>query len=110
MAIARTMKRHDTADPITGIASSGSGPVDLTVYTTVNFWAKTATGTVVGGEVTDANADGTFVYEPTAGDVGTEGMYDMELECITASGKPVTFPNAKAANPQLQIDEDLNDA
>ena len=28
----RTMKRHDTADPITGTASDEFGPVDLSIY------------------------------------------------------------------------------
>ena len=114
MAVARTMKRHDTADPITGTVTSTDEPggVDLTVFETVEFSAKaTVDGieVVVGGEVSEANADGSWVYEQLDEDVSEAGLYECEIECTLANGKKVHFPNAKAENPQIQIDEDLDD-
>lgn len=114
MAAARTMKRHDTADPITGKATSDDEPdgVDLTVFTTVKFQAKAdvdGVETLVGGAVTDANADGTWSYDQDDTDVSGAGLYDCELECITSGGKKVHFPNKKSANPQIEVDEDLDD-
>jgi hypothetical protein len=109
----RTLKRHDTAEPITGKATSDSEPdgVNLTVFETVNLHFKTApSGPVQGGVVAQANVDGTYVYEQIDTDVSVAGLYEVELECILANGKKVHFPNVKAENPKLTIDEDLDDS
>lgn len=108
----RIMKRHDTADPITGRVSAPGGPnggtVDLTTFGTVKFQAKTATGGVIGGTVTSKNADGTWTYQQVDADVSTAGIYGCEIECTLANGRKVHFPNEAADNPVLQIDTDLD--
>ena len=110
--MARTMKRHDTADPITGTAMAGGSAVDLSVYSTVEFHAKTTVGEaelIIGGTVTEANADGSWVYAQGTADVAQEGIYDCELECVTPGGLKIHFPSAEADNPKLTIDPDLDD-
>ena len=114
----RVLKRHDTADPITGTASDENGPVDLTVYESVTFQAAIdGSPAVIEGEVvvieaeTDDEADrGKWSYEQTDADVSVAGTYDVELECVLANGKKVHFPSAEADNPQLTIDTDLDNA
>lgn len=110
--MARTIKRHDTADPITGTASVPGGPnggtVDLTIYTTVKFQAKGAGGTIFGGTVSAKNADGTWTYSQVDADVSTADIYGCELECTLANGKKVHFPNEQSENPVLTIDEDID--
>lgn len=107
----RTIKRHDTADPITGIASDDNGPVDLTVFDVVRFQASGGeTPILFGGEVEEANADGTWVYQQTDEDVSIPGEYVCELECEMLDGKKIHFPNTASANPTLTIDADLDDA
>jgi hypothetical protein len=131
----RTIKRHDTADPITGtvrqtdrvIGSPTFGQLiraDLTAFVTLNFQIKVegaptvVTGVAVNVEVADgpgANQPdglplnrGKFRYEQVDGDVDTTSVYDVELECILANGKKVHFPNSKVANDKLTIDDDLD--
>lgn len=109
----RTLKTHDTADPITGTCLVGETPVDLTVYATVTFFAKATVDEIevlVSGVCSQANADGTWVYDQLDADVAQAGLYECELECELANGKKVHFPNTQAANPELQLDADLDGA
>ena len=109
----RTMKRHDTADPITGTASDADGPVDLTQFDTVTFMAKIVDGpTIFEGEasyVTDGT-DGKWKYEQVDADVSVANTYKCELECVRLDGKKVHFPSTEAANPELLIEPDLDNA
>lgn len=111
--MARTMKRHDTADPITGTVSAPGGPnggtVDLTIYSTVKFHARTTGGAVVGGTVTSKDAAGNWSYQQLDADVSDAGIYGCEIECTLANGRKVHFPSDAADNPVLTITEDVDD-
>ena len=115
--MARTMKRHDTADPITGTASDANGPVDLTVFETVTYQARQEPGAaLIEGEVvviqteTGLLADkGKWRYEQSDEDVSVAAGYKSELECVLANGKKVHFPSA-ASVVDLTIVPDLDDA
>ena len=117
--MARTMKRHDTADPITGTASDANGPVDLTVFETVTYQAKQdGSGTtplfegpaiVVQEETSNVADKGKWRYEQTDEDVSLSGGYKSELECVLPNGKKVHFPSAPAVT-DLTINPDLDDA
>lgn len=114
MAVERVMKRHDTAEPITGTVRAGTPAVavDLSVYQTVEMTAKAEINgveTIITGECTLGDDDGEWIFEQTDEDVSDAGVYEVEIECTLANGKKVHFPNAKASNPSLQIDEDLDD-
>ena len=121
------MKRHDTADPISGTARADGDRIDLTIYDTVKVHMKIdGAGTYVEGvvEVLEDTLGGGGVdpedglpvnrgkwrYAQVDGDVDTAGVYDVELECVLSNGKKVHFPSAKADNDKLTIDEDIDDA
>ena len=107
--MARTAKRHDTLDPISGTALDGAGnPIDLTVFSSVLLFATNGTKTF-SGPLTTRNANGTWTYAQTDVDMDTEGEFDLELECVMASGKKVHIPSEAAENPVLTIDPDIDD-
>lgn len=111
--MARTMKRHDTADPITGTVSAPGGPnggtVDLTVYTTVKFHMKTAGGAVIGGTVSSRDAAGNWTYQQIDADVSESGVYGCEIEGTLANGRKVHWPSDATLNPALTITDDVDD-
>lgn len=55
----------------------------------------------------------TVRYDPTATDVNTIGLYDVEIEVTRANGKKLTFPTDDPGEPealQWRIGTDLNDS
>lgn len=122
----RTMKRNDTYEPITGIASTPAGRVDLGQFTALMFRAKasvagasvTVAGVAEDVETVDGSGGidpddglpvnrGRYRYQQIAADTAISGLYEIELECALQDGRLVTFPNAKASNPTIQIDDDI---
>jgi hypothetical protein len=105
----RTAKRHDTLDPITGTATKNGSPVDLTVFTSVTFFALHEDGqTIITGLCSDANSDGTWEYQQDDADMSLAGDYSCELECVAPGGK-VHFPSSQEDNPVLTVDPDVDD-
>jgi hypothetical protein len=130
--MSREMKRHDTADPITGTAYQ-EDPVtgaltraDLTVFQTIRYQMKVpGANTFVGGTAVDIEktegagqtaADGLplnrgrWRYQQTDDDVDTSGGYAAELECVLANGKKVHFPSREQDNPTVTISNDIDNA
>ena len=114
--MARTMKRHDTIDPITGTVTANGTAVDLRgtadggVYSTVKFFAKSTSGTAwFGGTVSSAGTAGDWTYTQTDADVSVADTYECEIEATLPNGKKIHFPNDKADNELLTITEDVDD-
>jgi hypothetical protein len=113
----RTMKRGDTAEPITGTVSDALGPVPLGTAQEVRLLALRDDGRLIDA-VVDVIAPlaerrepgcGRFTYTPSAADDTLEsGTYSAEVEVLWSDGRVQTFPNRRAMNDTLQIDPDNN--
>jgi hypothetical protein len=107
--MARTAKRHDTFDPISGVATDGNGAgIDLTQFDSVTLFADDGQGNEFSGPLTTREEDGSWTYQQSDADMSVAGVYDIELECIDGSEK-VHIPNDAAANPKLTITADIDD-
>jgi len=116
-------KRGDTYEPVTGTAKNAGGAAADLRGATLKFQAVATIGTssvyinsgnVAHGVCVNVEDDtlsvadrGKFRYEPTIAGVSQAGLFNCELEADFGSGLIKTFPSAKSANPQLQIDEDI---
>ena len=83
-------------DPITATLYTNGAPRDLTGSTVALFMRNRATRDlkINGAAVTIVTPTaGTVSYTPSAGDVDTEGFYDLEWKETTLAGKPRHFPN-----------------
>ena len=68
-------------------------PADL-VGCTLSFLLKDTAGLITAIKQTAViNGDGTFSYDPVAGDVDEVGKFQQEWELVFPSGKILTFPN-----------------
>jgi hypothetical protein len=128
--MSRTIKRHDTLDPLTGIVRTDGVRQNLSVFDTIVVHYKVAdAGTFIEVEAEDVeDIDGAGTPGPlnaedglpenrgkwraplADADVDTAGEYELELECTTAAGKKVHFPSRRADNETLTIDPDVDDA
>jgi hypothetical protein len=128
----RTLKRHDTADPISGTAfdtdptTGAKRRADLTVFQTITFQMKLpAVSEVVEGvaecvETVDGPGAlqpdglplnrGKWRYAQVDADVDTLGGFKVELECELANGKKVHFPSKEADNETITVEADLDNA
>jgi hypothetical protein len=92
-----SLKRGDTAIPLTAILSDGTGPLDLTGIT-VRFkmrGATLSTTKVDSPAVPDPDQitnKGKVKYEWADSDVDTPGNFVGEFK-LFSGGKPLTFPN-----------------
>lgn len=100
-----SLKRGDTAIPLTAILSDNNGPLDLTGIT-VRFkmrGATLATTKVDGLAIVDPDQianKGKVTYEWVDADVDMSGNFVGEFK-LFSGGKPLTFPNG---NNYIQIE------
>lgn len=125
------MKRHDTLDPFTGIVRADGVRVQLNAFASMTLMyslkvnplevlelpavnVEVVDGPGVAGEQNALDGlpenRGRWRAVQTDVEVDTAGVYEMELECVTAGGKKVHFPSRKEDNETLNIDADLDDA
>lgn len=100
-----SLKRGDTAIPLTAILSDNNGPLDLTGIT-VRFKMRGATlvnTKVDSPAIVDPDQTtnkGKVTYEWVDADVDTPGNFVGEFK-LFSGGKPLTFPNG---NTYIQIE------
>jgi len=92
----RPRKVGDTGYPITATLYTNGVARDLTGSTVVIYMRNRTTRAIKinGSGVTVVTPTaGTVSYQPSAGDVDTEGVYDLEFRETTATGKVNHFPS-----------------
>lgn len=90
-------KVNDTGYPITATLYTNGVARDLTGSTVV-LYMRNRNGRInkiAGAAVTVVTPTaGTVSYQPSAGDVDTEGVYDLEWRETTLAGKTNHFPSS----------------
>jgi hypothetical protein len=103
------IKRHDLLPPILAtLVDENSTPVNITGATVKAILKLKNPPLVISGPcvVSDAaNGEVDFYWQP--GDTDVSGTYKLEFEAIMPDGKPRTFPNDEADNPEVKISNDL---
>jgi hypothetical protein len=93
MATTIITKQHDTKITFKDTPTIDDVPIppgDL-AGCTVSFLLKSDTLSLKKAAV--INGDGTFSYDPVAGDVAAVGKFQQEWELVYPTGKILTFPN-----------------
>jgi hypothetical protein len=91
-----TTKQHDTKITFTDTPTLDGVPIPPANLAgcTVSFLMKISDGSIPGIKKTAViNVDGTFSYDPVAGDVATIGKFQQEWEVVYPTSKILTFPN-----------------
>lgn len=107
-----TIKRGDTATPLTAILADNNGPIDLTGIT-VRFKMRGATLTTTKIDkpaIPDPDQianKGKVRYEWEDEDVDTHGNFVGEFKLFTG-GKPLTIPNGNTYI-QIEIGQGISD-
>jgi hypothetical protein len=92
----RPRKVGDTGYPITATLYTNGVARDLTGSTVVLFLRNRTTRAIKvnGSPVTVVSPTaGTVSYQPSAADVDTEGVYDLEFRETTSGGKTNHYPS-----------------
>jgi hypothetical protein len=88
-----TIKRYDTAPPLTASLAVNGQPLDLTNATSVKLIMKSA-GALVTGTCTIVDAvDGGIKYVWAGGDTAVSGTYQVEFQVTWNDGTKQTLPN-----------------
>jgi hypothetical protein len=93
MSTTITTKQHDTKITFKDTPTIDGVPIPPANLAgcTVSFLLKDADLAIK--KVAVINVDGTFSYDPVAGDVSTIGKFQQEWEVVYPTGKILTFPN-----------------
>lgn len=92
----RPRKVGDTGYPITATLYTNGVARDLTGSTVVIYLRNKRTNAIKvnGSAVTVVSPTaGTVSYQPSSGDVDTEGVYDLEFKETTSGGKTNHYPS-----------------
>lgn len=112
----KTFKRGDVGTVISGTVTDADGPVPLGDAQECLLVLRRSDGLIIDGVVTvrAPRADrgqpdcGVFDYVTVADDVRFSGDFETEMQVTWMDGSVQTFPNSKAANETVSINDDLN--